>query len=218
MISWLTLAGLISIHSIENDGPVKPTSLGFVKFFGTTGDRAPLERPILQVVDEDGSHYACTYPKGKRPRQVQDGDLVFIARLVDTPDIIVYGRAIGRKHNDRRDEASEAEKLRREWKNKWPLYIRIRQPEFIAGNLGNGVSLFSLMTELQANSFASTQENSRKGAGNIDPRHAYSQQASVRLTREGADWLNTRLEMAFATHGKLTPADLQTLDWPDSNI
>ena len=37
---------------------------------------------------------------------------------------------------------------------------------------------------------------------------------ATQLTKEAFEWLNHRLELAFAKHGKLTPAELETLDWP----
>jgi hypothetical protein len=70
------------------------------------------------------------------------------------------------------------------------------------------------MNELKSDAFISTQENARRGAGNTDPRAAFRQQAQVQLTKEGFAWLNHRLDLAFAKHGKLTPAELDTLDWP----
>jgi hypothetical protein len=36
----------------------------------------------------------------------------------------------------------------------------------------------------------------------------------VELASLGIAWLNERLELAFARHGKLTPIDMEQLDWP----
>jgi hypothetical protein len=81
----------------------------FVKFFGLGNSRSPLDTPVMDEIERSGSHWACTYPKGKRPRQVRDGAVMFIARMVDGPDIRVYGRATGRAHRDGEDDASRAE-------------------------------------------------------------------------------------------------------------
>jgi hypothetical protein len=53
------------------------------------------------------------------------------------------------------------------------------------------------------------------GEGNTNPRRAYMRQPAVRLSNEGYEWLNTKLEEAFQTNGKLPPAELAHLDWPE---
>lgn len=187
----------------------------FVKLFGEANGRRALNRSILEVVDHSGCHLACTYPKSKRPRSVEDGSVMFLARLVKEPnDIVIFGRAIGRKHVPGRDEASAAEIGRRKWKERWPNYVRVRDPEFVAGTLSNGVLLSDLMNELEAEAFASTQRHARSGTGNVDPRRAFRQQPQVELSPEGFAWLTTRLDGAFASHGKLSAAELAGLDWP----
>ena len=143
---------------------------------------------------------------------------MFMGRLMENPnDIMIYGRAIGLRHVEGRAEASADEIKRRTWKETWPIYVRVHHAEFIAGTLKDGVSLSTLMDELQSDSFLPTQKNARKGNGNTDARSAYRQQAAVQLTNEAFAWLNYRLELAFAKHGKLTPAELETLDWPTTH-
>jgi hypothetical protein len=187
----------------------------FVKFFGEGHSRASLDMSVLEEVDGSDCHWACTYPKNKRPRQVEDGAVMFMGRLVENPnDIIIYGRAIGLRHVEGRDEASAEEIERRPWKKTWPIYVRVHHAEFVAGTLKNGVSLLALMGDLKSDSFIPTQRNARRGDGNTNPRTAFRQQAAVQLTNEAFAWLNHRLELAFARHGKLTPAELETLDWP----
>lgn len=187
----------------------------FVKFFGISSDRASLDLPMIEEVKRAGCHWACTYPKGKRPRQVQDGAIMYMARLVKDPnDIIIFGRAVAMKHIPGRDDATDAEKGFRNFKNTWPHYIRVHHAEFIAGKMDNGISLNKLMENLQANSFSSTKRNVAKGKGNIDPRKAYRQQAAVELTSEGFIWLNDKLEEAFTRYGRIAETELEQLDWP----
>ena len=79
----------------------------FIKFFGEGHNRADRSMPVLAEVERSGCHWACTYPRGKRPRQVQDGALMFMGRLVKRPkDVLIYGRAVGRRHHPGRDDAS----------------------------------------------------------------------------------------------------------------
>jgi hypothetical protein len=185
----------------------------FVKFFGTSATRLPLDSDVFAEVERAGCHWACTYPK--RPRQVQDGDVLFVARMTRNPsDIIVFGRAIGSRHVPRRDKASRQDIKRRAFKKKWPYYIRVNSADFVAGTLADGVSLNQLMAELGSDSFASTQKNAEKKSGNTNPRKAYRRQPQVELTREAQEWMHAHLEAAFAEHGKLSEARLKKLDWP----
>jgi hypothetical protein len=209
-----TDAGMMSPDFVVNPLTVEAPQ-SFVKFFGESKNRAPMDMAVFDEVRRSGSHWACTYPAKKRPRQVKDGAVLFMGRLVESPnDIIIYGRAIGLRHVEGRDEASADEIKLRTWKETWPIYVRVHHAEFVSGTLANGVRLSELMDCLKSDSFQPTQKNARKGGGNTDPRRAYSQQAAVQLTDEAFEWLNHRLEIAFAKSGKLTPAELETLDWP----
>ena len=188
---------------------------GFVKFFGEGHRRLERFIPVIDEVNRAGCHWACSYPKAKRPRQVRDGALLFMGRLVDHPkDIMIFGRAIGMKHVYGRDDATDAEIKKRPFKAKWPRYIRVHDAEFVNGTLGDGVSLNELMDDLGAKAFASTKRHLEAGSGNTNPRTAYAQQAHVELTPEAIRWLNSRLDGALKEHGKISPAEFGKLDWP----
>jgi hypothetical protein len=88
----------------------------------------------------------------------------------------------------------------------------VHDGEFVAGTLADAVSLGELMDALGAEAFASTQQNALAGRGNVDPRAAYRQQPAVRLSHEGAEWLDARLDEAFARAGCLSTAQLARLD------
>lgn len=188
----------------------------FVKIFGLSHKREKRSTPVMVEVERAGSHWACTYPKNKRPRGVQDGALMYMGLMVRDPnDIIIFGRAIGMKHVEGHDVASAADIMRREFKATWPNYIRVHHAEFLAGTIGNGVSLNMLMDDLRANAFMATQRNAASGVGNTDPRKAYLQQAHVELSADGHEWVGARLEYAFQVHGKVPPCELERLDWPE---
>src|ERR1017187_5177562 len=88
----------------------------FVKFFGSNTMRADRTLDILDEVKRSGNHFACPYPRGRRPRAVRDGAVIYMGRLVSDPnDILIYGKAIGSKHDPLRDDASEAEVQLRPW-------------------------------------------------------------------------------------------------------
>lgn len=195
---------------------VADATQAFVKFLGEGKYRVPLSFPTVQEIDRTGCHWAVAYPTKKRPRAVRDDALIFIGRLTNEPnDIRVFGRAIGMRYVAGRDDATMQEIAHREWKAKWPRYIRVHHPEFVAGTLTNGVSLNELMTALGASSFAPTMRNAEDGDGkNTDPRKAYRQQAAVELSVEGMSWLSERLQAAFDRHGKVPQDELDKLDWP----
>lgn len=189
----------------------------FVKFFGRAGTRTAPDAPVLDVLERTGAHLAGTYPRGRRPRAVRDGDRMFMAQLVSVrgaADIAVFGRAIAFAYVEGRDDASPDELARRPWKARWPHYVRVREGEFLAGTLADAVSLGELMDALGAEAFRSTQQNALVGRGNVDPRAAYRQQPAVRLSHEGRVWLEARLDEAFAACGRLDGAALARLDRP----
>lgn len=186
----------------------------FVKFFGEGSNRTDHDASTLDEVQRSGCHWACTYPAGKHPRAVRDGDTIFVGRLVAHPnDTMIFGRVIGREHRDLRDDATPQDVEFRPFKERWPHYIRV--PRSVRrSTLGNGVSLAELMDTLGASAFASTRDNAASGHGNTDPRKAIRQQPHIRLTTEAAAWVTARLEEAFRMQGTVPTEALERLDWP----
>jgi hypothetical protein len=216
-------AGLGDYGAVVNLGLAQPTvdakfgdaSQAFVKFLGEGRNRVPENYPVLEEVRRSGCHWALGYPANKRPRRVEDGAVMFIARLVQSPARMrVFGRAIGLKYVPGRDDATQDDVAARAWKADWPRYVRVHHAEFVAGDLANGVSFEELMDVLGANAFVATQRNAELGAGNEEPRRAYLRAAGVELTSQAAVWLNARLEDAFTRHGHAPADDLAGFDWP----
>ncbi|MGO6891191.1 MULTISPECIES: hypothetical protein [Rhizobium] len=176
-----------------------------MKFFGRADNRASLTTLVEEEVIRSGSHWACTYPKGKRPRQVQDGAIMFMARMVQArSDYVIYGRAIGRKHRPNLDDATEADLSLRAWKANWPHYVRVHDPIFINGSLSAGVSMVDMMEELGAASFMPTQRNlDSKSGDNINPRRAIMRKPHMELTPQACRWIADRLDKALLRHGML---------------
>lgn len=193
--------------------PVVEAMQGFVKFFGTKDRRSLRSNLVLAEVDGGGAHWACSYPR--RPRQVEDGAVMYLARLVKDPnDTLIFGRAIASKHVDGRDDATEEDLKRRPWKKDWPYYIRLRNAEFLAGSLANGISLRGMMSKLGPVIFASTSRHQSGGRGNVDPRLALRQQPSVELARKGLELTTALFDAAIQRYGKLPLSELEKLDWP----
>jgi len=189
---------------------------GFVKFFGQGSNRSPRERSVLDAVKTSGSHRICTYPRGRRPRAVRDGDVMFMGHLVSGPnDIRVYGRALASAYEEGRDDADAKDIALRPWLQRWPHFIRVRGLEFVDGTLGDGVSLGELMEEMGAYAFGPTAENADRGIGNVDPRQSIRQAAAVRLTEAGTSWVEEELALAFRRCGRVRAEEVEGLDRGD---
>ncbi len=94
---------------------------GFVKFLGEGHKRKEHSFSVLEEVKRAGCHWALGYPITKRPRSVRDGAIMFMGRLVKEPnDTLIFGRAIGMKYIEGRDDATDADIAfpDREWKEK----------------------------------------------------------------------------------------------------
>jgi hypothetical protein len=189
----------------------------YVKFLGQARERLPLSVPVLYEIERSGCNLALAYPKGKRPH-APEGSLMFIARLTvheGVSDIRVFGFASAHAHEVGSDDATALDIQRRPWRSIWPHYVRIYDAHFLAGTLGDGISLNELMDDLGADSFAPTQRNRdlnrskpAKRPRNENPRLSYSQQPSVELSEHGRDWLAARLLDAFHRVGEIPQAEL----------
>lgn len=211
--------GFAELPSTHVPVVVADASQAFVKILGKGNSRLPLSFSTLDEIGGAECHWAVCYPANRRPRGVKDGAVIFMGRLTNDPnDIRVFGRAIGMAYMEGRDDASQADIERRDWKGTWSRYIRVSGAKFVAGTMENGVSLNELMDTLGANSFASTQRNAESGSGNTNPRHAYRQQAAVQLSAQGLSWLSEKLEASFEAHGMVSEDALSKLCWPDLSI
>lgn len=179
-----------------------PSNNAFIKFMGSAARRADRSLTINEMVAESGLSWACTYPKSKPPRQVEDGDIIYMARLVQNPDdIVIFGKAIGRKHRDEEDTATKAEIKKRKWKKDWPRYVRVHDGQFLNTDLNQGISMSLMMKELEADSFMSTQRNQEKRSGNTDPTISYLRKSHMMLTSEARNWIEVRLNPRLERFG-----------------
>ena len=207
-------AGFASTLPVSLPAVVADADQAFVKFLGEGDNRVPASCTTIEEIKRAGCHWAVAYPASKRPTGVEDGAVMFIARLTNERDIRIFGRAVGMKYHPGRDDASPEDIALRPWKEEWPRYIRVHHAEFVAGTMANGISLNELMDTLGSDSFTPTQRNAARGIGNKDPRRAYMQQAAVELSPQGISWLGERLQAAFDEHGKVPQDTLDQLDGP----
>jgi len=183
----------------------------FIKFLGTSKNRAESSLPVLEEVKRAGCHWALAYPLNRRPRQVPDGAIMFIARLVHN-DTLIFGRAIGTKHKPGRDDATPDEITARPWKARWPHYIRVRDGKFVAGPLENGVSLNQMISKLGPKAFEITSKAPVTASTYRNPRLVLMRRAAIKLSTEGAAWLARELDKKFLAHGCLTEEQLSSID------
>ena len=136
-------AGLAATPPVSLPAAVADADQAFVKFLGEGDNRARVSLSTIEEIEGAGCHWAVAYPATKRPRNVKEGAVMFIARLTDEPDIRIFGRAIGMKYHPVRDDASPEDIKCRSWKEMWSRYIRVHHAEFVAGTMANGISLTS---------------------------------------------------------------------------
>lgn len=201
-------AGAEAVPIPEQALPTSSPVGAFVKFLGKADNRKLLSDTVIGEIERSGAHWALGYPMNKRPRQIRDGDVMFIARMVQPNDIQIFGVARGLKHDDARDVASEDDIAIRAWKRNWPNYVRVYDGKFVAGTLAHGVSLNRMMTALGARSWRPTLENERAGSGNLNPWTAYARKAHMQLSGEAHQWLQRELAQQFDLHGVIPQADL----------
>lgn len=222
---WIARRSRLRDEGVDIGLPADPAPLlsvvtpavaqSFVKFQGTASHRVSATYRVIDEISESETNWACNYPSGKRPRQVQDGDIMFVARLVKNPqDTIIYGRAVARAHRDRLDDASADDIRRCPWKKTWPHHVRLQEPAFVGGTLSNGVSLNRLMESLKWDAFEPTRRNREKDSGNQNPRRSILQKPAIQLSETGANWLNDRFNEALATHGQIPASKLAALYSP----
>jgi hypothetical protein len=179
----------------------------FVKFFGSGGERSSPSRSILDDVREGRRHRYCTY--GRPTRQIEDGSVIFMARVMQPSGYRVFGRATGLAHRRGVDMLAADELERNPRHKRWPYLVRVHDARFIDGVLEDGVSLHDLMDEFEEESFAPTSRNARAGSGNRDPRQSLTQKPHMELTPLSAAWLDQKLDQAFRCNGTL---DLRSLE------
>lgn len=77
-----------------------------------------------------------------------EGDVVYMARMISWGEYAIFGKAIARKHHRINDVASSEDKKHIGWKERYPIYIRVHSGEFLATNFKNCPKMGELMNEL----------------------------------------------------------------------
>jgi hypothetical protein len=189
----------------------------FVKFLGTSGNRVPLTFTVREELYEGECHYACGFAENKKPRQVNTGDIIFMARQTHSPNnYAIFGKAEAIRFVEGRDRATENEQIRLPWKKKWPNYLRVINPVFIDGEMGNCVLLFDLINALAYQSFPSTQKRYEDGEREINPKRSLNQRPIIPLTQQATEWLVPRFNKCLSRVGKVPDSFITSL--PQSEV
>ena len=164
-------------------------------------------------------HYACGFNIKKRPRQINEGDIIYLARMTKEPnDYSIFGKAVAIKYKDNRDFATENEIKQRPWKKDWPVYLRLKNGEYLDGTLGNFTLMGQLIHDLKYFAFESTKQRFLKGERNINPWKSLSQQPYIKLSLEGAKWVDKRFSYDKYDNGLVDETFLNNLPKSDTNI
>src|SRR3989338_2903699 len=198
---------------------IDPTKNYYIKFFGVANDRVPLTFTTKEEIDRALCHYACGFSTNKKPRQIKDGDVIYLARMTSDPyDYAILGKAEAIKFVDGRDEATKNEIAQRQWKKDWPIYLRVTNPIFIDGTMGDCVLLYDLIKALDYESFPSTKNRYDNGERKINPNKSLSQQAYVKLTTTAVKWLEPRFQEALNRIGQVEQNFIDSLPQTETEI
>lgn len=190
-----------------------------MKFFGTADNRESMAFKAREEIDRALCHYACGFSINKKPRQIKDGDIIYMARMTyDPSDYAIFGKAEAIGFVDGRDQANKIEIEQRPWKSKWPIYLRITNPTFIDGTMADCVLLYDLIKALDFESFTSTKWRYEKGERAINPYKSLSQQSYVKLTHSAVDWLEPRFQEGLNRIGKVDKKFIDSLPQTETNI
>lgn len=220
---WLEqLAGVIieknDITSLPDYGAseftVDEEKAHYVKFFGSAKFRESYTSHVKQEINRSLSHYACGFSLNKKPRRINDGDIIYLARMVSPNDYSIFGKAEAIEFVESRDRASKEDKIERPFKNNYPIYLRIRNCTFIDATMGDCVLLYELINALGPQSFPTTKSAFENGQKNINPYRSLAQQPYVRLTSEAVNWLEPRFQDALKRFGKVEKSFLASLPQP----
>lgn len=177
----------------------------FIKFFGKNEHREELSYPIKNEIEYGCCHYALSFSDKKgRPRRYRDGDVVYMAKMLHESNYAIFGKGITIKHNDSRDIADKKDKKHVPWIMDWRILVRVHSTEFIDGTLKNCPKMSELIDTLDYASFHSTLNRYNKGERNIKPWNSLRQQADIKLSNLGAQWLEEKFQKAINKNGRIT--------------
>lgn len=190
----------------------------YIKLFGKNEYRVGLDYTSREEIEGSHCHWALTFSGKKgRPRKYNDGDVVYMARMLYGSDYSIFGKGIAFQHVDSRDVASQEDIDEIDWKEDWPIYIRVHDTEFIDGTMADCPKMSELIDEVQYDSFDKTRKRFLEGEENINAWNSLRQQADVQLSEIGAEWVEQKFQEAKSRHGSV-PEEFITNLYPGSLV
>ncbi|WP_162926878.1 phospholipase D family protein [Flavobacterium psychrotrophum] len=184
----------------------------FIKFYGKGNNRASWDKDVIDEVTRAHCHFAVTFPTGLgRPIRYNEGDVVYMARMIHNEEYAIFGRAIARKHNRLRDVASPEDIAKIDWKVDYPIYIRVHSGEFLNTTFGNCPKMGALMTELGYECFKGTKNSYKRGKENINPRLSLMRKPDIWLSEEGAYWVEQKFQHAKKIYNLIDQSYIDSL-------
>lgn len=168
------------------------------------------------MISHSHCHYALTFSgKRGRPRRYKDGDIVYLARMLNGTEYAIFGSAITYSHVDERDVASDEDIKQIYWRSDWPIYIRIYKPVFVDGVMGDCPKMSQLIDDLKHDCFDNTQRTfNANNQDEINPWLSLVQQADVRLSELGAQWVEQELKRVINKVGTVPEGFISSLYTP----
>jgi hypothetical protein len=184
----------------------------FIKLLGKSDNRVQLDFHAREEIERAHCHYALCFPTNSgRPRRYRNGDTVYMARMLEGTDYSFFGRAESLEHVDDRDYASDEEMEILDWKDRWSIYIRVRNAEFINTVMRNCPKMSELIDSLGPESFDATSRRYARGERDINPWNSLRQKADVQLSGTAGAWLKQRFDQRLLQYGKVDEAFINTL-------
>lgn len=189
----------------------------YLKLFGSDKQRVSLDYPVLSEIRRAESHAVAGFSEKRPPSNFAKNDKLFLIRMVKddclTPqnDYVVFGRAkVASPFDLNLDRASNEDIKRIPFRKEWPLYLRLKEPEFINGTLRNGIVIQDMIKELGCKSFQRTINWHPQ-----DIRRVFSNQSWVEVTELACLWLDKMFDKAILNHGCVTQQELDRLPKPN---
>jgi hypothetical protein len=195
-------------HGGMGDGgaeEVLETQKYYVKFLGSSNRRVSWAEKITDTIERSGCNNTLHWPQNRRPNSIVNNEVIYIAHMTGGPDdYAIFGKAVANAYDKTRDNATDDDIKKYEWKRQWPHYIRVSSPVFIKGKLSNCIKLKTeLINKFGTSGFASTLRNSENQHGNTNPLKSLMQQPGVALTYQAGKWLDEYFDDKLEKYGQL---------------
>lgn len=154
----------------------------WIKFEATSRSRK--EADIPYAFHFENGIYKTHFSEWRKPRKVHEGDWIYIAThsrdKKGNPAPMIVGRA---KCHAFKEENRQLED------SQWPIYLELYDPERLAGNIEDGISLYALVEKCKKCTYVHTKNNSEIDEERV--KYSHRQQAYLGLAQEAEQFLDS---------------------------